>query len=170
MTFQLPPTPKEGTLKHVLVTLNCCLCSESFTSGITIDGDWGAHGDEDTIEIERDWTCPRHPGVSDWRAHNCVGCVGSWGSCDLWGSFAYERRVTIGRPQLEQISQGSCPSRTNGTFTTSRSAQGVTFGELDLRAPEAPLAAQFGGKSLAASIVEYTRRYFPDLKIEGVDN
>jgi hypothetical protein len=129
------------------VSLSCGLCGERHTQKIPMPKGWDSR--YGSVEDESAF-CPKHTPVAAFADSQCPGCVGGWGDCDLWQSFAYSKlKLTDG--DLRTLENGICPKRTGGTFSVS--AAGVQ--DIDLR--EAP--AVEGGKALAQAIREYALKY-----------
>lgn len=126
--------------------ISCGLCSED--TEIEFEAyEWVVS--HDTIYEDKAF-CPKHSIIDEWRHAQCPGCVGSWGDCGLWESFAF-RGATITEGQLKQIECGTCPFRINGTFGFS----GGQFIDMDL----ADKAPDESGVALAVAIREYVERY-----------
>ncbi len=132
------------------VEIYCCLCAAKVKTEIPTPAGWtcGEYGHD----IE-DALCPQHAIIEDFKSSQCVGCVGDWGECPLWESFAYSKCRNILVQDLEQIRRGVCPRRVNGTFGFDLHAR--KFEELNL-SEHAPSPA---GQALADAIEAYCRTW-----------
>jgi hypothetical protein len=130
------------------VSLYCGLCAAKHEQKIPMPDGWDSR--YQSVSDEHAW-CPAHAKIADFADSQCPGCVGGWGDCDLWKSFAFsEMKLTAS--DLITMEAGICPKRTNGTLMFSRETgmQGV-----DLRGTP----SVEGGKALAQAIREYAEKY-----------
>jgi hypothetical protein len=129
------------------VRLDCGLCGESHQQKISMPEGWDSRyrsvSDESAF-------CPKHAVVSQFAASQCPGCVGGWGDCPLWKSFAYSK-LELTADDFSTLETGICPKRVNGTLMVENGK----MMEIDLR--DSPAAE--GGKALAQSIREYAIKY-----------
>jgi hypothetical protein len=68
----------------------------------------------DEIEVDSGF-CPEHKDIAMFTSKQCIGCVGSWGDCDLFKDFAYSNRNLV-EGDFDILRKGICPRRTNGTL------------------------------------------------------
>jgi hypothetical protein len=92
---------------------SCCLCEQNCKQEIELPEGWVL--DRDMVDIEKAF-CPEHSPIAEWTDSQCSGCVGSWGDCRLWQSFAYLGERNLTEEDFKKIRSGICPKRTNGTF------------------------------------------------------
>lgn len=134
------------------VDVYCAFCSASETVEVPTPQGWAR---VDNLEEERG-LCPTHAPINPFVAAQCPGCVGGWGDCPLWDSFASSgRRRDMGAADFAQIERGICPRRVNGTFGVNMGARSGTVEKIDLSEPAEAVA----GKALAKAIREYIERY-----------
>jgi len=103
------------------------------------------------IDSERDGFCPDHAAVKPFTDEQCPGCVGGWGDCGLWESFAYSGRRSLAPDDFTKIERGICPKRVNGTFGVS--PRGIEQLDLSTR------ATTESGIALAMAIRDYWTTY-----------
>lgn len=135
------------------IEIDCCLCPQKHIAKIDLPEGWAHRYDE--VNDEQGF-CPKHASISAFATHQCPGCVGGWGDCDLWSNFAYAGRRNLGPKDFEKLEAGICPRRTNGTI-------GVTMGGGRLSKIEdinlSDRAPAESGKALAQAIRDYWKRY-----------
>jgi len=95
------------------IEISCCLCGNSHKTEIQLPDGWCSRYGGATAE---DGFCPEHSIIADWADSQCPGCVGGWGDCELWQSFAYQYRKNLSSEDFAKIRSGICPKRTNGSF------------------------------------------------------
>lgn len=132
----------------VELNLTCALCSNSQKLEVELPGEW--KHPYDAVDVE-DALCPKHQNIAPWRESQCVGCVGGWGDCDLWRSFAYGENK-LSEVEINLIRNGVCPKRTNGTMIYELNGD-LTKLDLSDRAPERV------GEAFAQAILDYARFY-----------
>jgi len=130
------------------INFNCCFCLESHKQTIDLPNGWASR--YSGIEDEHGF-CPRHSEVAKFADSQCPGCVGSWGDCDLWRSFAFGHQRDISENDLSMIEEGICPKRTNGTLYVN----GGSVEHVDLSDRATPES----GKATADAIRKYMKRY-----------
>lgn len=131
---------------------SCCLCSAAFKASVKVPDTWAFLVSQfDAPEF--DCLCPDHVAVADFPQSQCPGCVGGWGDCPLWRSFAYSDSRDITPADFASIERGVCPKRVNGTMVLG--SDGLEH--LDLSKPASPEA----GKALADGIRQYLKDYPP---------
>jgi hypothetical protein len=95
-----------------IITLYCMLCEERIEIPIEV-GEWDIYSG---LELEDKCLCPDHCKIAKFR-DQCLGCVGGWGDCELWNIiFGYSFGKFLTEDDFQQIKNGICPKRTNGTF------------------------------------------------------
>lgn len=131
------------------ITIHCCLCDAKHETEIAMADGWQHR--YDGIDDERNGFCPKHAPVAEFAKAQCPGCVGGWGDCPMWESFAYSGKRSVGAKDFEWLRQGVCPRRVNGTF-------GVSAGKIeDLNlSNQAPPAC---GATFAEAIEDYCKAY-----------
>lgn len=129
------------------VSLHCGLCGESHEQKIPMPEGWDSHYRSVSDEAA---FCPTHAPVAAFADSQCPGCVGGWGDCPLWQSFAYHK-CDLTADDFRTLETGVCPKRVNGTMMFS----GGTKTDIDLRDP--PIAE--AGKALATAIRAYALKY-----------
>lgn len=133
------------------VTLYCGLCETRHEQKIPMPAGWDTR--YRSISEEHGF-CPKHAPIVSFADSQCPGCVGGWGDCPLWKSFAY-RKLELTHEDFDRLESGICPKRVNGTLMVSRSQTGAELEEVDLRS--APVVQ--AGKELAQAIREYAAKY-----------
>lgn len=133
-----------------ILNVSCCLCPEKHTVEVKLPDKWCSRYDGTQDE---NGFCPKHSEIADFAQSQCPGCVGSWGDCPLWESFAYTHKRSITPVDLNHIANGICPKRINGTSC-------YKFGEgnheqLNLSKP----APGFSGMAFAKAIRVYCSDY-----------
>jgi len=135
------------------VTVSCCLCSNDHKVVLDLPAGWGSR--YGAVDDEQGF-CPEHSQVAGFSDEQCPGCVGGWGDCDLWSSFAYSHpREPITAAEISAIRTGLCPRRTNGTFTFSRET-GMVSEDLSKQSESE------AGAAFADGIIAYLEKYGPD--------
>ena len=129
------------------VSLFCGLCGERHEQKIPMPKGWNSR--YRSVSDEHAF-CPKHAVVAQFADSQCPGCVGGWGDCPLWKSFAY-RKLELTDGDFRTLEMGICPKRVNGTMMVERGK--VT--NVDLR--DQP--AVEGGKALATAIRAYALKY-----------
>ena len=133
--------------KQLEVSLYCGLCGERHEQKIPMPNEWDSR--YRSVSDEHAF-CPKHATISAFADSQCPGCVGGWGDCGLWQSFAY-RELKLTASDFRVMEAGICPKRTNGTMMVERGK----VSDIDLRDP--PVAE--AGKSLAQAIREYSAKH-----------
>ncbi len=135
------------------VTVHCALCEAQHDTQIDLPANW--HGAYPGIDDEHG-LCPKHSAVQSFRDAQCPGCVGGWGDCGLFDSFAFsgERKprgaTALSELDFKRIRRGVCPRRVNGTLMVEKFPNGnVSIDDLNLSKPEVE-----GGRALAKEINE----------------
>lgn len=128
--------------------VSCGFCPESHEVEIDLPDGWATRyaGSSDETGF-----CPKHSPIAPFADSQCRGCVGGWGECGLWQSFAYSDRRTLSPGDLDFIRSGVCPKRVNGALVVDR--RGVTDVDISNR------ATTESGEALAKAILEYWERY-----------
>lgn len=130
------------------IELSCCLCHEKFITKIDIPDGWIER--YDTISSGNGF-CPKHTQVGEFAKKQCPGCVGEWGDCDMWRSFAYNGRRGLTENDFAILRKGRCPKRTNGTmFLGPGGVKSINLSEV---------AEDAAGCAFADAIKEYSERY-----------
>lgn len=129
------------------VNISCCLCTESWKQDIHVPDEWATH--YDCIDDEKGF-CPKHAKVAGFFNDQCPGCVEGWTECELWTAFAYSAMHLTSADML-CISKGSCPRRTNGTFS-------IKDGQIE-HINISDRASSESGQALADAIMEYSEKY-----------
>lgn len=130
------------------IELSCCLCPETLSIKIDTPDGWVER--YDTISSENGF-CPNHTKVAEFAKKQCPGCVGGWGDCDMWRSFAYDGRRNLSENDFAVLRKGRCPKRTNGTMCFG--PEGVKTINLS------EVAEDESGVAFAEAIKEYWKRY-----------
>ena len=136
-------------MNKMKIEISCCLCSEEYQTEIDLPATWTTR--YSSIYAE-DGFCPKHIKVAEFASSQCQGCVGEWGDCALWRSFAYSGHRNITERDLEIIETGICPKRTNGTISFS-----FINGMNDIDISER--AKTESGIAFADAIKEYMEKY-----------
>lgn len=136
------------------VSLSCGLCGASNEQHIPMPNGWDSRYRSVSDETA---FCPEHAIVAQFADSQCPGCVGGWGDCPLWQSFAYSK-LTLVDADFDALSRGICPKRVNGSMVLKVTASGATIDHLDLRDPPVVEA----GKALATAILQYAAKYHKD--------
>lgn len=135
--------------EKIEIEISCCLCTETHKINIALPDGWGTRYGGIS---EENGFCPRHKMISKWADSQCPGCVGGWGDCDLWRSFAYTHSRNIDETDLKVIQSGKCPRRTNGTISFSPN-EGMHDHDLS------EIAGTKEGEAFAQAIREYCDKY-----------
>ena len=135
-------------MSEYTLTLSCSLCEQSHEVDIETPEGWV--GRYDGIDDEKAF-CPKHSVIKEFSESNCRGCVGGWGDCDMFRSFAYLYDRDITKDELTTVESGVCPRRTNGTFSVSSGE----VAEIDL----SETGTTESGKAFANAIREYMEKY-----------
>lgn len=133
----------------ITVDVHCSLCSKRSKHTISLPDGW-AHR-YGGIDDEGSGFCPDHAEVADFADSQCPGCVGGWGDCPLFRSFAYSSGRDLTPADFVAIERGVCPRRVNGTITVSPKGTQT----LDLSAK----ATTRSGVALALAIRDYCAAY-----------
>lgn len=156
---------KKGQPMHkYAVTIYCSLCDAKHTAEIELPSAW--HGAYDGIDDEHG-LCPKHQAVQAFKDSQCPGCVGGWGDCGLFDSFAFSGRTkprgatALSELDFKRLRRGVCPRRVNGTMSVHSFPNGnVTVEDVNLSTVEVD-----GGRALAKAINEYIEKYSqPEIK------
>lgn len=149
-TESAPKGARKAKMEKLSIELSCGLCSESHEFKVEVPVGWktryGSVSEENAF-------CPKHSIIEKF-ASNCTGCVGDWGDCDLWRSFAYSGRRNLTENDFKIMRSGLCPKRTNGTMLFSQE-EGMKQIDLSDSAPSE------SGIALEKAIREYLEKY-PD--------
>lgn len=134
-------------MKHEF-TISCCLCSASHKINLDLPEGWSARykGTD-----EEHGFCPAHSKIKGFT-ENCAGCVGGWGDCGLWSSFAYNKLEFTER-DFDVIRSGKCPKRVNGSMIFD-SATGK-LEHVDISDP----GTTESGEMLVQAIKDYCAKY-----------
>ncbi len=108
--------PKEEE-QYMNFFCRCSLCPNEIEQEISLPTGW-VISDIDNESLYN--FCPEHNIIDNFRQAQCTGCVGGWGECQLWRSFAYGKN-TLTKDDFNSIENGICPKRTNGTGMISSS-------------------------------------------------
>ena len=135
-------------MKELEVSLYCGLCSTKHEQKIPMPAGWDSR--YQSVSDEHAF-CPAHAKIADFADSQCPGCVGGWGDCSMWKSFAY-RTLELTAGDFKTLERGICPKRTNGTMMFSRESG---MKDIDLRDPP----SVEGGVALAQAIREYAKKY-----------
>ena len=148
-------------MSEYTITISCALCSNKHEQKIALPDDW--RGAYDGLDDEHG-LCPKHKAIAAFKDSQCPGCVGGWGDCGLFDSFAYsgkhKPRGAVGLSELDhkRLRRGVCPRRVNGTISAHRFPNGdVQVEGVNLSKP-----AQSGGLALSKAINEYIEKYHTD--------
>lgn len=134
-------------MKKIEIDIYCLLCSNNYKTEIELPTDFVLNDLTDENAL-----CADHAGIKEWRNTVCRGCVGGFGSCDLWQGFAYKHeRNKLTEEEMQVIETGRCPRKTSGWLMVSRATGIVNITPTDI-APEA-------GKLFAKAIREYIEEY-----------
>ena len=133
------------------VRLHCGLCGEEHTQEIPMPEGWASRYESVSDETA---FCPKHAIVAKFADSQCPGCVGGWGDCPLWQSFAYSK-LKLTSEDFRTLEAGICPKRVNGTMMSNVSREGATCEQIDLRGPHVDEA----GKALVHAIREYVVKF-----------
>lgn len=130
------------------ITIHCAFCEDTHTQEIKVPSGWSTYTG---VMEEENGLCPKHAAIDDFASLQCPGCVGGWGDCGLWRSFAYGK-CELSESDFASIRSGKCPKRVNGSF--SFDSNGIR--DIDLsRQPSTE-----SGLALADAIVEYGQKYY----------
>lgn len=133
------------------IEINCGLCPAKEKLEIPTPAGWAR---ADDLE-EENALCPAHEVIGQFVSSQCPGCVGGWGDCPLWDTFAYSHKRTVTEQDFQQIERGICPRRVNGTIGFNVSSRGAKMENIDL----SERATTQAGAALALAIREYVARY-----------
>ena len=133
------------------ISLYCGLCGNKHEQKIPMPDGWDSR--YRSVSDEHAFG-PTHSIVSKFADSQCPGCVGGWGDCGLWQSFAYSK-LELTESDFRTMESGVCPKRVNGTMGFNVMKSGVTCEDIDLR--DAPVAK--AGQALATAIRAYALKY-----------
>lgn len=144
-------------MSELKITVSCCLCDRQHEESITLPDGWSTRYGGTDVE---DGFCPDHAVIADFADDQCPGCVGGWGDCPLFDGFAYGHHGNNGAKygeaplseiEHQQLCQGYCPRRVNGTlaFSPSTGIQEINLSQ----------EAKQGGTELSLAIKAYVKRY-----------
>ncbi len=137
-------------MNGIKLTVDCCLCSAKHETVVALPEGW-AHR-YGRVDDTSDGFCPDHAKIAEFATAQCTGCVGGWGDCPLWTSFAYTHpREPITEEDLSVIEKGKCPRRVGGTMVF----QAGQMEEINLSV----VADNEAGLILAAAIRAYIERF-----------
>jgi len=132
------------------VNFRCWFCKSKHEIDVIVPDGWLVD------DVETNGLCSDHAIIDYFISNQCPGCVGGWGDCALWESFAYDKNKLTAK-DFEQIKKGFCPKRTNGSFVF----EGGAFSEKDM-SDQAPYPS---GRALANAIKYYLKTY-SDIDVE----
>lgn len=133
------------------IGISCSLCENDYETEIETEGWETRYG---SISTE-DGFCPKHSDILEFTDSQCAGCVGGWGECDLFSSFAYSKynKNPLTKEDFQKLESGICPRRTNGTF--SFHTDYVKLESVDL----SKVSTSKSGMALSIAIKEYIEKY-----------
>lgn len=133
------------------IGISCSLCEDSYETEIETEG-WTTRYNSVSTE---DGFCPKHSVILEFTDSQCIGCVGGWGECDLFKSFAYSKYNVnpLDDNDFKKIECGICPRRTNGTFSFNTNERILRPDDLSEQATDK------SGMALATAIKEYIKKY-----------
>ena len=134
---------------EIKIEISCCMCKADHETKIELPEGWAMR--YDTIYEEHGGFCPDHKQIAEFAEAQCPGCVGGWGDCSLWESFAYSNRRTLTEDDFKIMRTGVCPKRTNGTF-------GLNNGIIE-KINLSEIAENESGIVLEKAIKKYWERY-----------
>ncbi len=134
--------------------LDCMFCDKKARMALELPSGWKSRG---APYLENDIFCQDHNLIIDFLDAQCSGCVGGWGDCGLFRSFAYDHDKDFSEEDAEQLRKGICPRRVNGTMESNVDENGLTLKDVDL----SELATSESGTLLAKSIQEYLEKFPP---------
>lgn len=95
--------------------------------------------------------CPNCKIQDGFFGEQCPGCVETFKDCGLSRAFMFSNNRTITDLHLNQIAEGVCPFRTNGTFGFSSAG----FEKLDISSK----AEHKAGEAVVKAIKDYVEKY-----------
>lgn len=129
------------------VSMSCALCEKHHERTVSMPDGWDSR--YRAVEEEKAF-CPEHAIIAAFCDSQCPGCVGGWGDCPLYKSFAFGK-LTLSANDFSTLESGICPKRVNGTMMFG----GGKLEHVDLR--ETPVA--IAGQALSVAIKSYALKY-----------
>lgn len=126
------------------------MCSEEYKEHVRLPPGWEHINRE--IDDETHAFCPAHKEIAEFQGDQCAGCIGGWGDCDLWKSFAYNK-LKLTDNDFKKIKEGVCPKRTNGTFGFNPADRSIE--DIDLSEP----SSNKSGLAFEKAIKDYCSKY-----------
>jgi hypothetical protein len=134
---------------HVNVCCDGIGCREYLTIEFPDSSGWT--GSVDTDSDLHYVYCPNCMLEGEFFGEQCPGCVETFKDCALARAFMFSNKRTITELDLQQIADGVCPFRTNGTFGFSSAG----FEALDISSK----AGHEAGQAVVKAIKDYMEKY-----------